>query len=146
MIEFLNGSSTLTSIAKKYSRGLSDQYEPINFQFIEGISEEKLRTLSEIEAAENAVIILNAYIYRRYKFYPNNKPRKIMGLFSSEFDGTKTPLAEHQEFCKMFKAFIFSIRSNIYNYAPEGWTVMEEPEAQWLGELVAEPSSIFDSF
>ena len=105
-----------------------------------------MRTLSEIEAAENAVTILNAYVYRRYKFYPDNKPRKIMGLFSSEFDGTKVPLAEHQEFCKMFKAFIFSIRSNIYNYAPEGWTVMEEPEAQWLGELVAEPSSIFDSF
>ena len=144
--DFLNGSSTLTSIAKKYSRGLSDQYEPINFQFIEGIAEEKLRTLSEIEAAENAVTILNAYVYRRYKFYPDNKPRKIMGLFSSEFDGTKVPLAEHQEFCKMFKAFIFSIRSNIYNYAPAGWTVMEEPEAQWLGELVAEPSSIFDSF
>ena len=25
-------------------------------------------------------------------------------------------------------------------------TIIEEPEAGWLGELVAEPSSIFDSF
>jgi hypothetical protein len=45
---------------------------------------------------------------------------------------------------KMFKAFIFSIRSNVYNYAPTSWSIMEEPEASWLGELVAEPSSIFD--
>jgi len=136
----------LTSIAKKYARGLTEHYEPVTFEYLNSISEQKLRILSEIEAAEKAVVILNSYVYRRYKFYPDNKPRKIMGLFSSEFDGTKIPLAEHQEFCKMFKAFIFSIRSNIYNYAPAGWTVMEEPEAQWLGELVAEPSSIFDSF
>lgn len=145
-IEFLSGSSTLPSIAKKYSRGLSDHYEPVAFQYIESLAEEKLRTLSEIEAAENAVIILNAYVYRIYKFHPDNKPRKIKGLFSSEFDGTKTPLADHSELSKVFKAFIFSIRSNIYNYAPAGWTIIEEPESQWLGELVAEPASIFDSF
>ena len=145
-IEFLSGSSTLTTIAKKYARGLSEQYEPVNFQYLEGVAEEKLRTLSEIEAAENAVIILNAYVYRRYHFHLDNKPRKIMGIFSSEFSGTKAPSLSHRELCKMFKAFIFSIRSNIYNYAPAGWTIIEEPEAQWLGELVAEPSSIFDSF
>ena len=85
-------------------------------------------------------------MYRRYKFHPDNKPRRISGLFSSEFDGTKTPLLDEQEVCKGFKAFIFSIRSNVYNYAPSGWTIIEEPESGWLGELVAEPSSIFDSF
>ena len=126
-IEVLNGSSTLTSIAKKYSRGLSEHYDTVNFQYIEAIAEEKLRTLSEIEAAENAVVILNAYVYRQYKFHPDNKPRKITGLFGSEFNGTKVPLADQQELCKIFKAFIFSIRSNIYNYAPPGWTIVEEP-------------------
>ena len=145
-IEFLNGSSTLTSIAKKYSRGLSEHYDTVNFQYIEGIAEEKLRTLSEIEAAENAVIILNAFIYRTYKFHRDNKPRKITGLFTSEFKGKKIPPSDHTEVCKSFKAFIFSIRSNIYNFAPSGWTIIEEPESSWLGELVAEPSSIFDSF
>ena len=144
-IEFLSGSSTLPSIAKKYSRGLSEHYDSVDFQYISAIAEEKLRTLSQIEAAENAVVILNAYVYRRFKFHPDNKPRKITGLFGSEFSGVKVPLADQQELCKMFKAFIFSIRSNIYNYAPTGWTIMEEPEAKWLGDLVAEPSSIFDS-
>ena len=144
-IEFLSGSSTLPSIAKKYSRGLSEHYDTVDFQYISAIAEEKLRTLSQIEAAENAVVILNAYVYRRFKFHPDNKPRKITGLFGSEFSGIKVPLADQQELCKMFKAFIFSIRSNIYNYAPTGWTIIEEPEAKWLGELVAEPSSIFDS-
>ena len=144
-IEFLSGSSTLPSIAKKYSRGLSEHYDSVDFQYISAIAEEKLRTLSQIEAAENAVVILNAYVYRRFKFHPDNKPRKITGLFGSEFSGVKVPLADQQELCKMFKAFIFSIRSNIYNYAPPGWTIIEEPESKWLGELVAEPSSIFDS-
>ena len=144
-IEFLSGSSTLPSIAKKYSRGLSEHYDTVDFQYISAIAEEKLRTLSQIEAAENAVVILNAYVYRRFKFHPDNKPRKITGLFGSEFSGVKVPLADQQELCKIFKAFIFSIRSNIYSYAPTGWTIIEEPEAKWLGELVAEPSSIFDS-
>ena len=60
-------------------------------------------------------------------------------MFKSEF--SKTPLPDEEEMIKMFKAFIFSIRSNIY-YAPTSWTIIEEPG--WLGELVAEPSSIFD--
>ena len=30
----------------------------------------------------------------------------------------KTPPPDHTEVCKSFKAFIFSIRSNIYNFAP----------------------------
>ena len=46
-IEFLSGSSTLT--ITKYARGLSEQYEPGSFQYLEGVAEEKLRTLSEIE-------------------------------------------------------------------------------------------------
>ena len=66
-MDFLTGSSTLLAIGNKYSRGLSEHYT--NPQLIAGIAEEKLRTLSEIEAAENAVIILNAYIYRRFKFH-----------------------------------------------------------------------------
>ena len=145
-MDFLTGSSTLNAIGKKYARGLSEHYETVHHQFIESIAEQKLRVLSEIEAAENAVVILNAYVYRRYKFHPDNKPRRILGLFTSEFNGTKVPLLDENEVCKAFKAFIFSIRSNVYNYAPSGWTIIEEPEAGWLGELVAEPSSIFDSF
>ena len=145
-MDFLTGTSTLPAIAKKYSRGLSEQYDEVNSQFIESVAEEKLRILSEIEAAENAVIILNAYIFRRFKFHPDNRPRRMTGLFSSEFSGTKVPVDDVKEVCKGFKAFIFSIRSNVYNYAPAGWTIIEEPECSWLGELVAEPSSIFDSF
>ncbi len=144
-MDFLTGSSTLLAIGNKYSRGLSEHYEPVNPQLIAGIAEEKLRTLSEIEAAENAVIILNAYIYRRFKFHRDNRPRKISGIFTSEFSGSRKTVEDQKELCKAFKAFIFSIRSNVYNYAPTGWSIVEEPESTWLGELVAEPSSIFDS-
>ena len=101
---------------------------------------------AEIEAAENAVVILNAYIFRVYKYYPDNRQRKMTGLFTSEFKGSKNPIPEHKELTKTFKAFIFSIRSNVYNYAPPGWSIIEEPDVGWLGELVAEPSSIFDSY
>ena len=144
-MDFLTGSSSLPSIARKYSRGLAEHYEPINVSILEGVAEEKLRILSDIEAAENAVIILNAYVFRRFKFHKDNRPRRISGFFSSQFKGVKGPLLDQKELCTSFKAFIFSIRSNVYNYAPSGWTIVEEPEVGWLGELVAEPSSIFDS-
>ena len=39
---------------------------------------------------------------------------------------------DQKELCKAFKAFIFSIRSNVYNYAPTGWSIVEEPESTWL--------------
>ena len=90
--------------------------------------------------------ITQKYLNRFDPMLPDNRPRKITGLFSSEFKGRKIPPSNHTEVCKSFKAFIFSIRSNIYNFAPSGWTIIEEPESSWLGELVAEPSSIFDSF
>ena len=143
-IDYLTGSSQLDSIARKYARGLSSEYNEVHSGYISSIAEGKLRTLSEIEAAENATLILNAYIYRRFKYHRDNRPRKISSMFKSEFSGVKTPLPDEEEMIKMFKAFIFSIRSNIYNYAPTSWTIIEEPEAAWLGELVAEPSSIFD--
>ena len=143
-MDFLTGSSSLESIARKYARGLSSEYNEIHSGYISSIAEDKLRTLSEIEAAENATLILNAYIFRRFKYHRDNRPRKILGMFKSEFSGVKTPLPDEIEMVKMFKAFIFSIRSNIYNYAPSSWTIIEEPESEWLGELIAEPSSIFD--
>jgi hypothetical protein len=143
-MDYLTGSSPLDAITKKYARGLSSEYNDVHPGYISLIAENKLRTLSEIEAAENATLILNAYIYRRFKYHRDNKPRKIMGMFKSEFSGAKTPLPEEKEMVKMFKAFIFSIRSNVYNYAPTSWSIMAEPEAGWLGELVAEPASIFD--
>ena len=68
-MDFLTGSSGLNAIASKYSRGLSEQYELIHPGIIGSVAEEKLRTLAEIEAAENAVVILNAYIFRTYKFH-----------------------------------------------------------------------------
>ena len=143
-MDYLTGSSPLDAITKKYARGLSSEYNDVHPGYISSIAEDKLRTLSEIEAAENATLILNAYIFRRFKYHRDNKPRKITGMFKSEFSGAKTPLPEEKEMVKMFKAFIFSILSNVYNYAPTSWSIMEEPEASWLGELVAEPASIFD--
>ena len=145
-MDFLTASSSLSAIANKYSRGLSEQYDLIHPGIIESVAEDKLRTLAEIEAAENAVMILNAYIFRRYKYHRDNRQRKISGIFTSEFKGTKTSIPEHKELTRLFKAFIFSIRSNVYNDAPSGWSIIEEPEVGWLGELVAAPSSIFDSF
>ena len=96
-MDYLTGSSPLDAITKKYARGLSSEYNEVHPGYISSIAEDKLRTLSEIEAAENATLILNAYIFRRFKYHRDNKPRKITGMFKSEFSGAKTPLPEEKE-------------------------------------------------
>ena len=62
----------------KYSRNWGEHYNTLNWQYLEGISEDKLRILSD-KAADNAVPLPKAYIYRKFKFHPDNRPRKITG-------------------------------------------------------------------
>ena len=51
-MDYLSGSSPIDSFARKYARGLSSEYNEVHSGYISSIAESKLRTLSEIEAAE----------------------------------------------------------------------------------------------
>ena len=71
---------------------------------------------------------------------------KLQDYLLQNLKDQKIQFPNIRSYVQLLKAFIFSLRSNVYNYAPASWSIIEEPEVGWLGELVAEPSSIFRQF
>ena len=109
-------------------------------------AQELLVFLSEIEAGDTAVALLNTYIYNRLKFEATKKPRKLKGMFGSAFDPTKTQEYSAEKCVKLFKATIFGMRSKVNPEAPAGWIIQNETKLEWLGELLNKKPDILDIF
>jgi hypothetical protein len=144
-VEFLSQSTFLESCAKKYSTGLSVQYSTVEPELIALSAQELLLFLSEIDAGETAVPLLNDFIFNRLKFEATRKPRKIRGIFGSAFDATKTQEYSAEKCTKLFKAMIFGLRSKANPSAPSGWDIAQEDNLEWFGKLLAQKTSILDS-
>ena len=145
-IEFLSEDTSIESCAKKYSLGLSAHYSPIESDMMTLAAQELLMFLSEIDAGESAVTLLNDYIFNRLKFEATRKPRKIRGLFGSAFDPTKTQEYAPDKCTKLFRAMVFGLRSKANPSAPSGWSITQEENLEWFGQLLAQKTSILDSF
>ena len=102
--------------------------------------------LSEIDAGESAVTLLNDYIFNRLKFEATRKPRKIKGMFGSAFDPTKTQEYSAEKCTKLFKAMVFGLRSKANPSAPSGWDISQEQNLEWFGKLLTQKTSFLDSF
>jgi hypothetical protein len=100
--------------------------------------------LSEIEAGEEAVNYINDYIHYRVMNKSNGSERKLSGIFSSEFDGSKVKDYNSDKSLKVFRATIFSIRNNTFPKAPPGWLISDTPDIDWLGEVFDKKIDVFD--
>ena len=145
-VEFLSDDTSLESCAMKYADGLSKQYNKIERELILVSAQDLLMFLSEIDAGETAVDLLNNFIFNRLKFEATKKPRKIRGLFGSAFDGTKTQEYSAEKCVKLFRTMIFAIRSKVNPTAPIGWTINSETNLEWFGELITKKTSVLDQF
>ena len=87
--EFLGAELALETYAKKYAEGLSKHYSEIVFTSITEPAESMLQFLSEIEAGEMAVELLNDYVHFKLFFEGVGKPRKMKPLFGSLEDPVK---------------------------------------------------------
>tara|TARA_S200000501_G_C20698640_1_gene688490 strand:- start:478 stop:978 length:501 start_codon:yes stop_codon:yes gene_type:complete len=144
-IEYLSAETLLESCAVKYADGISKNYQTIAPESITSTAEQLLLFLSEIDAGDTAVSLLNTYVFNRLKFEATRKPRKLKGLFGSAFDATKTIEYSPEKCVKLFKATIFGMRSNVNPAAPTDWTIQQETDLEWLGELLNKKTDIFDS-
>ncbi len=145
-VEFLSQETFIESCAKKYSAGLNSHYAQIEPDLIALSAQELLLFLSEIDAGETAVPLLNDYIYNRLKFEATRKPRKIKGMFGSALDPTKTQEYSSEKCTKLFRAMVFGLRSKANPSAPSGWNIIQEENLDWFGELLSQKTSILDSF
>lgn len=142
--EFIDSNSPIISVAKKFSESLSENYNEVKFEEILDIGEKILQFLSEIEAGEEAVNYINDYIHYRVMYQSNGSERKLSGIFSSEFDGTKVKDYNSDKSLKVFRATIFSIRNNTFPKAPPGWLISDTPDIDWLGEVFDKKIDVFD--
>ena len=141
--EFLSSNNSIAAISKKYSTTLSEKYNEIRFEEILDLSENILQFLSDINAGEEAVTYIDDYVHYRTKFQASGSERKISGMFSSAFDGSKIKEYGTKESFKVFKATIFSIRNEAFPKATPGWVITDVEDIDWLGELFNKETDLF---
>ena len=87
--EFLHSEMPLESFAAKYSQGLSDSYSDVPAESLLGAAQGMLEFLAEIEAGENAAILLSHFTFNRLYFSGVAVPRKMKPMFGSIEDAVK---------------------------------------------------------
>ena len=142
--EYLGAELALETYAKKYAEGLTELYSEIALISITEPAENMLQFLSEIEAGELAVELLNDYVYFRLFFEGVGKPRKMKPMFGSLEDPAKTPETSSVEAAKGFRAFVFALRSNTAPKAPAGWLLEDDEHLPKFNELVKKSVSVLD--
>ena len=133
--DFLSHSVDLDTVASSYSKVLEEFYNPISpSQFGEFIGS-ALQFLDELNAGEAAAPMLIGFSYNKISFEAPNKPRKMRGLLGSSDDPEKSCEYSAVVALKSFKAYIYSLRNNVVEMAPEGWSLGKVDESEVLQKL-----------
>ena len=109
--EFLHSEMPLESFAAKYSQGFSVNYSDVPEESLLGAAQGMLEFLAEIEAGENAALLLSNFTYYRLYFSGVAMPRKMKPMFGSIEDAQKQKEYSEQLAIKAFRAYIFRLRS-----------------------------------
>ena len=144
--EFLYSELDLTPFAMKYSKGLSSIYETIETPQLEISAENLLQFLTEIQAGESAADILRIYPYFKLYYENNNIKRKLTPLFGSIEDPVKNLEYSEDKAVKNFKAFVFSLRSNIIETPLETWVLDGDENLPKLNTIITQEVNILDIF
>ena len=89
-------------------------------------AEYMVRFLSEVDAGEEAVNVLNDFVYFRMNYETTTKKRNLKPLFGNPEDGVA--IIKHFEGLKRFKAYVFGLRSNNSPTPPPGWEASRNAE------------------
>jgi hypothetical protein len=142
--EYLSSDMTVEAFARKYSEDLSSRYQEISVEAIQQPAESMLMFLSEIEAGEMAVELLNDFAYFRLYTEAVGRPRKMKPMFGSLEDGVKEPQHHSDHTAKAFRAYIFGQRSNTVPKAPAGWRLEDDEHVPMLAEVAGRSLSVLD--
>ena len=143
--EFLTGTAGLEICANKYATGLSEHYSEISEEAVLEAATEILQFLSEIEAGENANDLLNNFTYSRLYYEAANKPRRMKPMFGKLEDVVKVVEFSAEKCGKSFKAYVFSLRSDVAAKPPAGWTLETDEHLVVLPEIIGKSVSPLDA-
>ena len=143
--EFLHSEMPLESFAAKYSQGLSGTYPDIPVDSLTDPAQGMLEFLAEIDAGENAAMLLSSFTYHRLYYSGVAVPRKMKPMFGSIEDAVKQKEYSEDSVKKAFRAFVFRLRSNPEEAAPSGWKLEDDEHIETFGDLVRKQISILDA-
>ena len=143
--EYLASDLPIETFANKYANGLSDRYGDVDAEKLLGAATPCLEFLSEVEAGDMAVELLDGFSYFRLYFERIGVPRKLKVLFGTVEDPAKRPEADPVAMVKAFRAYVFRIRSNTGERPPEGWQLSTEDRVPGLAELAKAETSFLDA-
>ena len=102
--------------------------------------------MNEIQAGESASEILRVYTYFKLYFETNNTKRKLTPLFGSIEDPVKNMDFNEDKAVKNFRAFVFSLRSNIIETPPETWALDNDENLPKLNPIITQEVNMLDMF
>ncbi len=125
-VQFLAESHPLELSTNHFLDQLHTAYSNVDPKLVTEVAEHMVRFLSEVEAGEEAVNVLNDFIYFRINYETTSKKRNLKPLFGNPEDGVAA--VKHFEALKRFKAYVFGLRSNNSPTPPPGWDAARNVE------------------
>ena len=142
--DYLSRQLDLNTVARGYAATLSEFYEPIAPEEVEGVIEPMLRFLDELDAGEAAASMVTGFCYNKVNFEQANKPRKLKGLFGSADEPVKGREHSSDAAIKSFKAYVYSLRNEVVQLAPGGWKLADVEGSEVLQKLTNQNLSPLD--
>ena len=142
--DYLSSQLDLNTVARGYAVTLSEFYQPITPEEVEGVIGPMLRFLDELEAGEAAASIVTGFCCNKINFEKTNKPRKLRGLFGSADEPVKSREHSSDTAIKSFKAYVYSLRNDVAQLAPAGWKLADVEDSEVLQKLANQNLSPLD--
>ena len=142
--DFLVKDIPIDLMARRYSKALLEKYDEVNPIEISSIAEDIIRILADVEAGSDASKYLDGFIYYTIN-YDNGKLRNRKPLLGSIFDGERDRFYEERDIVKMFKSYMYALRSDLSKPAPTGWKIDDEEDIDFLRDMATEEFTIFDA-
>ena len=117
--------------AKRFSRGLNQQYREVKLLEIKYGAEAIIRFMGEIKNPQyEPYERLRQFLYHTLKFEKNFflSKRKFKKLIGSPFNGTKKKEYSEDLTLADFKKFIYSLRADLVEKAPMSWDIRGDDE------------------
>ena len=143
--EYLAAELPMETFGAKYSKYLTDTYNEVSVEQLTGCAMSILEFLSEIEAGDMSVELIDHFCHDRLHFEKVGVPRRMKSMFGNVEDGVKTREYSQELLQKSFRTFVFRLRNDPTNMAPPGWLLEEDVNIPNFAELVGEPVSFLDS-
>ena len=143
--ESLSAELPIEAFGTKYANGLTDKYSDVTVEELVESAQLILEFLSEVEAGESAVNIINEFCFFRLYFVKVGVPRKMKSMFGSIEDPAKQKEYSGQLMIKAFRTHTFNVRGNPELAAPPGWKLEEDENLADFGELIRKQASLLDS-